>query len=84
MQVINYSEFRAGLKASLDSVSQDNEIVIVNRPKNENVVLISLKEYNAIQETLHLMSSAKNRERLLAAIERDKAGEYDSHELIND
>lgn len=84
MQVINYSEFRAGLKASLDSVSQDNEIVIVNRPKNENVVLISLKEYNAIQETLHLMSSAKNRERLLAAIERDKAGEYESHELIND
>jgi antitoxin YefM len=84
MQVINYSEFRAGLKASLDSVSQDNEIVIINRPKNENVVLISLKEYNAIQETLHLMSSAKNRDRLLAAIERDKAGEYESHELIND
>lgn len=84
MQVINFSEFRAGLKAKLDSVSKDNEIVIVNRPQNENVVLISLKEYNAIQETLHLMSSKNNRDRLLAAIERDKAGEYESHELTND
>lgn len=84
MQVINFSEFRAGLKAKLDSVSKDNEIVIVNRPKNENVVLISLKEYNAIQETLHLMSSKNNRDRLLAAIERDRSGEYESHELTND
>ena len=84
MQVVNYSDFRSHLKANLDQVSQDNETVIVSRPRNENVVVISLKEYNAMQETLHLLSSDKNRERLLEAVERDKAGLQESHELIEE
>ena len=82
MNVVNFSEFRTHLKANLDSVSEDNEIVIVNRQKDNNVVLISLKEYNSLQETLHLLSSAKNRERLFAAIEKDKAGMFETHDLI--
>jgi antitoxin YefM len=82
MQVINFSEFRTHLKDNLDSVSQDNDVVIINRNKNENVVLISLREYNAIQETLHLLSSTKNRDRLLDAIERDKKGEFIKNNLI--
>jgi antitoxin YefM len=64
-------------------VSQDNETVIVSRPRNENVVVISLKEYNAMLETLHLLSSDKNRERLQEAIERDKAGIQETHELLS-
>ena len=82
MNVINFSEFRTHLKANLDSVSEDNEVVIVNRQKDNNVVLISLKEYNSLQETLHLLSSAKNRERLFAAIEKDKAEMFETHDLI--
>jgi antitoxin YefM len=82
MQVINFSEFRTHLKDNLDSVSQDNDVVIINRNKNENVVLISLREYNAIQETLHLLGSTKNRDRLLDAIERDKKGEFIKNNLI--
>jgi antitoxin YefM len=82
MNVINFSEFRTHLKANLDSVSEDNEIVIINRQKDNNVVLISLKEYNSLQETLHLLSSAKNRERLFLAIDRDNLGSYESHDLI--
>lgn len=82
MNVINFSEFRTHLKANLDSVSEDNEVVIVNRQKDNNVVLISLKEYNSLQETLHLLSSVKNRERLFAAIEKDKAEMFETHDLI--
>ena len=82
MNVINFSEFRTHLKANLDSVSEDNELVIVNRQKDNNVVLISLKEYNSLQETLHLLSSAKNRERIFAAIDRDNIDSFESHELI--
>jgi antitoxin YefM len=82
MNVINFSEFRTHLKANLDSVSEDNDIVIINRQKDKNVVLISLKEYNSLQETLYLLSAAKNRERLFAAIERDNAGEFETHDLI--
>ncbi len=82
MQVINYSEFRTQLKANLDQVSNDNDIIIVNRQKDKNVVLISLKEYNSMQETLHLLSSPQNRKRLEEAMERDKNGKFEIHELF--
>lgn len=82
MEVINFSEFRANLKKNLDGVFEDNDVLIVNRPRNENVVVLSLKEYNAMMETMHLMSSEANRKRLDEAILRDKQGQFDIHELI--
>ena len=84
MQVLNYSTFRAKLKENLDLVSQSDETVIVNRSKGDNVVVISLKEYNAIQETMYLMSTENNRKRLLDAIEREKKGEFEIHDLIEE
>jgi antitoxin YefM len=84
MQVINYSEFRTQLKANLDFVSHENDIIIVNRQKDNNVVLISLKEYNSMQETLHLLSSPRNRQRLDEAIEQEKQGMVEIHDLIED
>ena len=82
MNVINFSEFRTHLKANLDSVSEDNEIVIINRQKGNNVVVISLKEYNSFKETLHLLGTAKNRERISSAIDIDNAGVVETHNLI--
>ena len=43
-------------------------MIVYNRPDNKDIVLISLKSYNSLQETLYLMSSAKNKERLENAI----------------
>lgn len=82
MNVINFSEFRTHLKANLDSVSEDNEVVIINRQKGNNVVVISLKEYNSFKETLHLLGATKNRERISSAIDRDNAGVVEVHNLI--
>lgn len=82
MNVINFSEFRTHLKANLDSVSEDNEVVIINRQKGNNVVVISLKEYNSFKETLHLLGTTKNRERISSAIDRDNAGVVETHNLI--
>ena len=82
MQVLNYSNFRAKLKENLDLVCQEDETVIVNRPKGENVVVISLKEYNAIQETMYLLSTENNRKQLLDSIEDEKNGKNEIHELI--
>jgi antitoxin YefM len=83
MEVLNYTEFRLNLKASLDAVTKDAETLIINRGKNDNAVLISLKEYNSLIETIHLSSTEKNLQRLNEAIERDKAGVFESHELIH-
>ncbi|MBD2757652.1 type II toxin-antitoxin system Phd/YefM family antitoxin [Spirosoma validum] len=84
MQVLNYTEFRRSMKAKLDQVSDDGDTVIINRSENKNVVVISLREYNSLKETLHLLSSEKNRNRLTEAVERANRGEYESHTLLDE
>ncbi len=84
MEVLNYTEFRKDLKASLDKVSRDEDVIIVSRGKNKNVVLLSLKEYNSWKETNYLLSSEKNRKRLQHAINEMKRGKFHSHKLIED
>ena len=84
MRVVNYTQFRTNLKATLDVVAEDDETVIVSRGEKRDTVVISLKEYNAIQETLHLMSTKNNRDRLLRAIERDQNQQYEIHELMTE
>ncbi|GAB4022162.1 type II toxin-antitoxin system prevent-host-death family antitoxin [Spirosoma sp. KCTC 42546] len=84
MQVVNYTEFRRSMKAKLDQVSDDGDTVIINRSENKNVVLISLREYNSLKETLQLLSSEKNRNRLMNAVDRANRGEFESHGLIEE
>jgi len=74
MIAANFSEFRTGLKHYLDSVEDDNETLIVKRKSGKGTVVISLDEYNSIMETLHLLSSKKNANRLYESIEQMKAG----------
>lgn len=74
MIAANYSEFRTGLKKFLDSVEDDNETLIIKRKSGKGAVLISLDEYNSIMETLHLLSSKKNADRLYASMEQMKKG----------
>jgi antitoxin YefM len=73
MKAVNYSELRQNLKANLDSVTDDEEYLVVHRPKGKSIVMMSLAEYNAIQETLHLNKSKANRERLEIAIENNNS-----------
>jgi len=74
MIAANFSEFRAELKRFLDSVEDDNETLIIKRKTGKGTVMISLEEYNSIMETLHLLSSKKNADRLYESIEQMKAG----------
>lgn len=74
MNVKSIIDFRQDLDATLDRVSDDDDTVIINRPNNKDVVLISLKSYNSLQETLYLMSSVKNRERLDTAVNEINLG----------
>lgn len=74
MIAANYSEFRAQLKKYLDSVENDNETLLVKRSSGKGAVMISLEEYNSIMETLHILSSKKNADRLYESIQQAKAG----------
>ena len=81
MLVANYSEFRIGLKKHLDSVEQNNETLIIKRGKGKGAVLISLEEYNSMIETLHLLNSKANADRLYESISQMKKGEFIQKEL---
>ena len=59
MDVLTYTDARASLKDVMDRVIHDRVEVVVTRKKREAVVMISLDEYNAIQETLHLQKSLR-------------------------
>ena len=74
MIAANYTEFRKKLKYYRDSVEHYNKTLIIKRGSGKGAVLISLEEYNSIMETLHLLSSKKNAQRLYESIEQMKSG----------
>ncbi len=82
MEVLNYTEFRKNLTKSLNKVNDDAEVVVVSRSRGKNVVVMSLEEYNSINETLHLTSSKKNRKRLDDSIDEIEKGKFSKHPLI--
>jgi antitoxin YefM len=84
MQVVNYTEFRNNLAENLNMVNENSEIVVVSRSKGKTVVVMSLEEFNSMQETLHLLSSKTNQKRLDASIEEMRSGKSSKHELIED
>ncbi len=82
MQVVNFTEARNNLKSIFDNVYHNSETVIVTRKNSENVVIIPLDEYNALNETEYLLKSEKNRDRLLKSIANAKIGRVTERELI--
>jgi antitoxin YefM len=74
VDVTTYSEARQNLAKLLDRVVKDNEPVIVARRKRGSVVLVSLAEWNSVQETLHLSSTRANARALMKAMDDLEAG----------
>jgi antitoxin YefM len=74
MNVLTYSDTRANLKDVMDRVVEDRAPVVITRQKAEAVVMVSLADWNAMEETLHLLSSATNAERLRAGVAELDAG----------
>lgn len=82
MDVLSYSDTRANLKGVMDRVVEDRQPIIITRQKAEAVVMVSLADWNAMEETLHLLSSARNAARLREAIAELDAGKGVERELV--
>ncbi|MBK8502896.1 MAG: type II toxin-antitoxin system Phd/YefM family antitoxin [Saprospiraceae bacterium] len=67
--VKNITEFRKSMKETLDVIHKNDETVILARADDRDVVMISFRSFNSIPETLYLMASKTNRQRLDSAIE---------------
>jgi len=82
MDVLTYSDTRANLKNVMDRVVADRAPVVVTRKRGESVVMVSLADWNAMEETLHLMSSPANAARLAEAIQQLRAGQGGERDLV--
>ena len=83
MDVMNFTETRANLKDVMDRVVQDHAPVVVARQRAEAVVLVSLSDWQALEESSHLLSSPTNRQRLADAIAELDRGEGLERTLID-
>jgi antitoxin YefM len=81
METVSYSELRQKLKAHMDQVCADHAPLLVTRQNGEPVVMMSLAEYESLEETLHLLSDPANAERLLKSIAQAEAGQLIEHEI---
>lgn len=80
MQAVSISQLRSNLKRYLDAVTEADDTLIVSRSAGEEaVVVISLKEYNSLVETGHLLSTEANRNRLRQSITQINEGKLTTY-----
>jgi antitoxin YefM len=81
MDAISYSAARASLATTMDRVCNDHEPLIITRNGQQSVVMLSLEDFTALEETAYLLRSPTNAKRLLAAMEQLNTGHGTQREL---
>jgi antitoxin YefM len=69
MTAISYTAARENLASTMDRVCNDHDPVIITRNREQAVVMLSLEDYEALQETAYLLRSPANAKRLIESIE---------------
>jgi len=82
MNILTFTEARACLKTVMDNVCRDHIPTVITRQNGEHVVMVSLADFNSIQETLYLLGSEANAKRLMVSIAQLRAGKAKARELI--
>ena len=82
MDAITYTTARANLAKTMDKVCDDHSPLIITRKNQRSVVMISLEDYEALEETAYLLRSPKNARRLLESIAELESGGGVERELI--
>ena len=75
MQAVSYSEARSNFAAMLDRVNADRAPLLITRQGGKPAVLISLEDYDSLDETAYLLRNPANAKALRSAIERLDAGQ---------
>ncbi len=75
MDAITYTSVRANLASVMDRVCDDHEALIITRNGEQSVVMLSLEDYTALEETAYLLRTPANAKRLLSAAAQLNAGQ---------
>jgi len=84
MDALTYTHTRQHLAEVMRKVNEDRAPVIVTTQRGEPVVIMSLADYNALEETAYLTRSPENARRLAESLERFRQGEATPRELIEE
>nr|WP_299242024.1 type II toxin-antitoxin system prevent-host-death family antitoxin [uncultured Halomonas sp.] len=82
MDTISYTAARTNLAKTMEQVCEDHAPIIITRSKASSVVMMSLEDYEALQESAYLLRSPKNARRLLESVGQLERGEGQERELI--
>lgn len=82
MEAISYTQARNNFASAMNKVCEDHSPIIITRQNQSPVVMLSLEDYNAIEETLYLLKSPKNAMRLMKALKDLENGKFSEKELL--
>lgn len=82
MKSITYSQARENLAKTISKVCEDHSPVIITKKGTKAVVMLSLEDYESMEETTYLLRSPKNAKRLLESIEQLEKGKGNARKLI--
>lgn len=84
MDAITYTSARAQLASNMDRVCQNHEPLIITRNREQSVVMLSLEDYQALEETAYLLRNPSNAKRLMDAVVELNAGNGTERTLIEE
>ncbi len=82
MEAITYTNARQNLAKTMEKVCNDRAPIIVTRKSSGSVVMISLEDYEALEETAYLLRSPKNARRLIESIAQLESGKGQERKLL--
>lgn len=82
VDAISYTAARTNLAKTMEQVCEDHSPVIITRSKSQSVVMISLEDYEALQETAYLLRAPRNARRLLESAAELEQGDGQEKELL--
>jgi len=74
MKAVSYTALRSNLAKTMESVCEDHEPIIITRKSEGAVVMLSLEDYESLEETTYLLRSPKNLKRLVESIAQLEQG----------
>jgi antitoxin YefM len=81
MDAISYTNARSNLAKTMEKVCEDHDPVIITRRNENSVVMMSLEDFQALEETAYLLRSPKNARHLLEAIGQLESDDGTEREL---
>ncbi len=84
MDAFTYTQIRNNFAETMNKVCDDHAPIIITRQNKAPVVMISLEDYNAIEETMHILGNPNNAKRIMDSLKQYKEGEAKVRNLVKE